>query len=44
MSIGRASFRVGRMVRCAASGGLINRGLNFELNAEKNLPGAFTRD
>jgi hypothetical protein len=27
-----------------ASGGMINRSLNFELNAEKNLPGAFTRD
>ena len=28
----------------AASGGMINRGLNFELNAEKNLPSAFTPD
>jgi hypothetical protein len=28
----------------AASDGVINRGLNFELNAEKNLPGAFTAD
>jgi hypothetical protein len=28
----------------AASDGMINRGLNFDRNAEKNLPGAFTAD
>ena len=28
----------------AQSGRILNRGLNFELNAEKNLPSAFTRD
>jgi hypothetical protein len=39
MSIGRL-----KKAARAASGGLINRGLNFEGNAEKNLPGAFTRD
>jgi hypothetical protein len=43
MSIGRASSRAKEGAR-AASGGMINRGLNFEGNAEKNLPVAFTAD